>query len=120
MNGVEQAKKDLAVVVERIANVKETIEKNHEENKDEHKVIIAKQDFTNGKVRNLQVWKGSIVGAIGVLVVLSGYFINDYISNRDVLIEHSTRDTANSVIIEQNTKSIEELRKSIENLHRVP
>jgi len=37
------------------------------ENKEQHKSIIDKQDFTNGSVRRLQQWKSFMVGGMTVI-----------------------------------------------------
>ena len=37
------------------------------ENKEQHKSIIDKQDFTNGSVRRLQQWKSFMIGGMTVI-----------------------------------------------------
>ena len=56
-------------------------------NKEEHGAIISRLDFTNGKVRTLQLWKASIAGALVILGSLMGYFITSYSEQQASLIE---------------------------------
>jgi len=108
-----QAITDLSVVVERLDNVKEKIECNHQENKDEHEKIMKKQDFTNGKVRALQIWKATMAGALAIISMVSGYVINDYITNREEVAESVHTAAANYEIVKQNTENIKRLEQVI-------
>jgi len=98
----KQAVVDLSVVVERLDNVKEKIECNHQENKEEHEKIMEKQDYTNGKVKSLQIWKATMAGALIVISIISGYIINDYIANRKESAE-------NYEIIRRNSDNIQRM-----------
>lgn len=44
-------------------------------NDDRHKEIIKRLDYTNGKVRKLEIWKGWITGGLSLLGILVGIFI---------------------------------------------
>ena len=61
----------------------------HITNKEEHIEITNRLDYTNGKVRGLQIWKATIGGAIIVIVFMLGYFINDYTKQHEILTEIS-------------------------------
>ena len=98
----KQAVADFSVVVERLDNVKEKIECNHQENKEEHEKIMEKQDYTNGKVKSLQIWKATMAGALIVISIISGYIINDYIANRK-------ESSANYEIIRKNSDNIQRM-----------
>ena len=97
-----QAVTDLNVVVERIDNVKKTIEDYRHENREAHQAIMKKQDYTNGKVRSLQIWKATMAGALIVISIISGYIINDYIANRK-------ESSANYEIIRRNSDNIQRM-----------
>jgi len=56
-------------------------------NKEDHIDIVKRLDYTNGKVRGLQIWKASIAGALIILGSLIGYFINDYSNQHEQLVE---------------------------------
>ena len=50
----------------------------HVANKEEHVGITKRLDFTNGKIKGLEIWKATTAGAIVMIVFMLGYFINDY------------------------------------------
>jgi len=104
-----QAVVDLSVVVERLDNVKDKIECNHQENKEEHEKIMKKQDYTNGKVRSLQIWKATMAGALIIISVISGYIISDYISNKEMLIINQQETAKNYEIIRRNSDNIQRM-----------
>jgi len=105
----KQAITDLSVVVERLDNVKDKIETNHQENKEEHEKIMKKQDYTNGKVRSLQIWKATMAGALIIISVISGYIISDYISNKEMLIINQQETAKNYEIIRRNSDNIQRM-----------
>ena len=59
----------------------------HVANKEEHVGITKRLDFTNGKIKGLEIWKATTAGAIVVIVFMLGYFINDYTKAHDQLTE---------------------------------
>lgn len=51
------------------------------------------QKYTNGKVRGLQIWKAGLTGATGVLTMISGWLVLDYMDSRyDTLTRSSRQD----------------------------
>lgn len=111
-----QAASDLAVIIERMDNIKTTIENNHNENKEQHNTIMTKQDFTNGKVRALQIWRGTLAGALLVISIIAGYVITDYIGNKKSLADHETQSAINREIMIKNSENISRLEQSISDL----
>jgi len=104
-----QAVTDLNVVVERIDNVKETIEDYRKENKEAHTTIIKKQDYTNGKVRSLQIWKATMAGGLIILSMVAGYIISDYCSNKKAITEGEKATAVNYEIILKNSENIQRM-----------
>ena len=74
---------DIQVILEKINNLHEIVEGLKSSNNSQHKTLIKAQKYTNGKVRKLQVWKGTLGGAIAVVVFIMSFFVKDYIGNRD-------------------------------------
>ena len=74
---------DVQVILEKIKNLHASFESLKNSNNSQHETLIKAQRYTNGKVRKLQVWKGVLTGAIAVVVFLIGFFIRDYVANRD-------------------------------------
>ena len=78
------------VIVERIHGVTKLIEEKFEsvnikldQNQKEHLDIMKKQDYTNGDVKGLKIWRAYLIGAWAVLsiiltpvlIVLANYYI---------------------------------------------
>jgi len=89
------------VLIERIENIKKTLEDNHRENKEAHEKIMTKQDFTNGKVRSIQIWKASIVATMSLLAALSFYAIRDYQDTKSILISHEKESSTTELRLER-------------------
>ena len=105
----KQAISDFSVVVERLDNVKEKIECNHQENKEEHEKIMEKQDYINGKVRSLQIWKATMAGGLIILSMVAGYIISDYCSNKKAITEGEKATAVNYEIILKNSENIQRM-----------
>ena len=104
-----QAVTDLNVVVERIDNVKKTIEDYRHENREAHQAIMKKQDYTNGKVRSLQIWKATMAGGLIILSMVAGYIISDYCSNKKAITEGEKATAVNYEIILKNSENIQRM-----------
>ena len=105
----KQAITDLSVVVERLDNVKDTIEDYRHENKEAHETIMKKQDYTNGKVRSLQIWKATMAGGLIILSMVAGYIISDYCSNKKAITEGEKATAVNYEIILKNSENIQRM-----------
>lgn len=95
----------MEVLIERLENLKNTIEEQHSENKEAHANIINRLDYTNGKVRSLQIWKATIIGGLAIVGILGGYLITDYLSQHATLIAHEKADA----LLEQRVSHLEQL-----------
>lgn len=80
------------VLLERMENLLEKITEQHVENKEAHQALATRLDYTNGKVRSLQIWKGTILGGMAVISLIFGYFMQDYIESRKSLIQQEKSD----------------------------
>lgn len=103
------------VLMERIENLSKLVETNHtqnienrKENKDEHEKILTQVLYTNGKVRSLQIWKASIVGAISIIVFVASYTISDFLATKREVNNHEKQDAIN---IEKITRLEQEISK---------
>ena len=101
-----QAITDLSVVVERLDHVKETIEDYRHENREAHQAIMKKQDFTNGTVKKLQLWKAGLASVLAVMAMFSGYIISDYVSKNKAIAEGEKASLINQQNIQRNTENI--------------
>lgn len=100
----------LEVLIERIENLQKTLGTTHQENKEDHQAIMTKQDYTNGKVRSLQIWKASIVGAIGVIVFVATYTISDYMATKREFISNEKQQALNMEKILHLERELDKLR----------
>jgi hypothetical protein len=77
---MSEQKANTDVILERIGNLKKTVETQHYENKLQHDDICAKQDHTNGDVKALKLWKAGLLGAGGIItavvIPMILYFMN--------------------------------------------
>lgn len=58
------------VIVERLENLKKQHEESDKRINDKVDIVGKKLDFTNGKVKKLQIWKAYITGGIAVLTAI--------------------------------------------------
>lgn len=80
------------VILERIENLLEKVSQQHIENKEAHESLSKKQDYTNGKVRGLLIWRGLLTGAFIIITYIIGYIITDYRQQRDIIQNHEKED----------------------------
>lgn len=64
---VEYTNRELGILLQ---DVKEMVSKSNESNSKEHDKIITRLDYTNGKVRNLRMWRAYLTGGIAVLAFM--------------------------------------------------
>lgn len=107
------------VIIERISNLKESVEKGFQgvhrrldENEKDHANLDANQKFTNGKVRKLEVWKGTIIGAIAVIVFIAGFCIRDYLNFKESYVDSQKEH----IRINENIRQIDGRLQSIEEI----
>lgn len=96
------------VLLERMENLLEKVTEQHIENRSAHDAMVKRLDYTNGKVRNLQIWKGTLVGAFSVMVFLVSYFLSDYIKNKESVAKHEKDDA----LIELRVAKLEKADKT--------
>lgn len=68
-----------------LGEIRRKIDEHAENNKENFKSVTDRLDYTNGKVRSLQIFRASIVGGMSVIVILIVpvliYIIQNYISD---------------------------------------
>ena len=92
---MKEQKTNTAVILERIGNLKKTVETQHYENKLQHDDICAKQDHTNGDVKALKLWKAGLLGAGGIItavvIPMILYFMNTVMDDmEEYRVSHQT------------------------------
>lgn len=103
----DETKLSITGIADRIEDLLRTISDQHIENKEAHKEIIERLNYTNGKVRGLQIWKAGIVGAVTVIGLIASYMINDYLRSKEMLIVHEKNDA----VMEQKISVLERIEK---------
>lgn len=76
----EKCRQNDTIIIGMIKDLKDdfirAIESLKDDNNAQHKEMISKQDYTNGKVRKLALWKATIVGigiATSAFIGVAGY-----------------------------------------------
>ena len=107
------------VLVERLDNFKETVEKGFtgihrrfDENAKEHQTLDSNQKYTNGKVRRIEIWKGTIVGAVAVVVFVSGYALKDYFEFKTAMFEYQKQN----MVVNEKIKNLDSRIQSLEEI----
>lgn len=79
-------------------NINKTMDTNHKQ------IMIVLSELkdqakkTNGRINKLEVWKATIIGSVFVLSGVLGWLTNDYMRNRDLLVEIANiKETVNSL-----------------------
>lgn len=91
----------MAVTHQNIEDLKELIiskfEASEKNNKEDHKLITDKQDYTNGSVRKLQLWKAFLTGGWAVSSIIGSVILYqgiDYIKNNNDNISSMRQEIA--------------------------
>lgn len=116
-------KETLGIIVERVDNILDVIEKNHKENKEEHCGIIKRQDHTNGSVSELQKKteynRGRLnafaVAVTFIILPLFVFVLKDYFSRRDeILLQKQQYDNIQKEIESNKMVMEKKIRELIE------
>jgi uncharacterized alpha-E superfamily protein len=108
----------IEVLMERIENLAKLVEVNHtqntesrKDNKEEHEKILNQVLLTNGKVRSLQIWKASIVGAISIITIVASYTISDFLATKREFSANEKQQALNMERIVHLEKELDALKR---------
>lgn len=66
---IEYTNRELGII---LLGIKDDLKKFADANTSDHAAICAKQDHTNGDIKNLKIWKARIMGGMAVIVFFVG------------------------------------------------
>ena len=70
-------------------------------------ILNTNQQYTNGKVRSLQMWRAGLTGATGVLTMISAWLVLDYMGNRYDTLSTAARQEQELLYIKQGLERCE-------------
>lgn len=99
----------IEVVVERIQNFKEIVEKGFSGVHRRLDDVDANQKYTNGKVRRVELWKAGLATGLTVTIFVASYALSDYYRFKTAIYEY---EKSNAIANEQ----LKEQKNQLENL----
>jgi hypothetical protein len=70
MDCIHTIMENYKVLLEKFDNLKQAVDRNFSSNQEAHDEIKAYQQYTNGRVKSLEIWRSFILGGLSIITLL--------------------------------------------------